>query len=195
MRLKPHTDHCLVLDFAGNVERHGPITGVQPPRMKGDGNGEAPVKVCPGCDELVHLSVMTCPECGHQWEEKPKEYHLSQSDIMGIEPEEMSVTRWVWSPHTSRKTGKEMVKVRYYGNLSDPIVTEYHCVLHDGYPGQKARLEITKIMNLADLSPSDAPREEMDRLATFMQAGRPPASIQYFMRGKFYEVTNREWNQ
>jgi DNA repair protein RadD len=26
MRVKSHTDHCLVLDFAGVVEAHGPIT-------------------------------------------------------------------------------------------------------------------------------------------------------------------------
>src|SRR5690606_25397124 len=37
MRLKPHTDHCLVLDFAGNVERHGPIVNVEPPKPAGKG--------------------------------------------------------------------------------------------------------------------------------------------------------------
>ena len=32
MRVKSHTDHCLVLDFAGVVATHGPITAVQPPK-------------------------------------------------------------------------------------------------------------------------------------------------------------------
>ena len=61
MRIKSHTDHCLVLDFAGNVRTHGPITAVTPPGKKGSGNGEAPVKVCENCQEFVHLSVMILP--------------------------------------------------------------------------------------------------------------------------------------
>jgi superfamily II DNA or RNA helicase len=43
MRVKSHTDHCLVLDFAGVVETHGPITAVQPPeegrRWRSPGQG------------------------------------------------------------------------------------------------------------------------------------------------------------
>lgn len=193
MRIKSHTDHCLVLDFAGNVERHGPITGVQPPKMRGDGNGEAPVKVCPDCDELVHLSVMVCPECGHEWEEKEKSYNLSQADIMGFEPDTMMITKWVWTKHVSKKTGIEMVKVRYYGNLSDPIVTEYHCVLHEGFAGQKARLNISKIVSQSGMDLNDMPRSEMSELADFMNKGRPPSFIEFFRRGKFYEITGRSW--
>src|SRR5690606_8310591 len=102
MRLKEHTDHCLVLDFAGNVETHGPITGVVPPSAPGEGTGEAPAKVCPECDELVHTSVMDCPECGYHWETKPKEMKLSNADIMGIQATEMLVTDWMWSRHVSR---------------------------------------------------------------------------------------------
>lgn len=194
MRLKSHTDHCLVLDFAGNVERHGPITGVKPPRMKGDGTGEAPAKVCPECDELVHLSVMSCPECGHQWEQKEKEWSLSHADVMGLEPQEMQVTGWRWAKHTSRKTGKEMVKVRYYGGLADPIVTEYHCVLHDGFAGQKARVKISQIMQQAGLMPASSPADDMTALAKFMDAGSPPTAIKYFVRGKFHEITDRSWS-
>ena len=39
-------DDCLVLDFAGNVRRFGPVDD---PRIatKGGGNGEAPTKTCP----------------------------------------------------------------------------------------------------------------------------------------------------
>lgn len=63
LRPKSHTDHCLVLDFAGVVSTHGPITAVQPPKRTGSGEkeGEAPVKVCENCDELVHLSAKVCP--------------------------------------------------------------------------------------------------------------------------------------
>lgn len=63
--------NCLVLDFAGNVERHGPIDQIRVKKKRG-GGGEgvsvAPVKECPSCHELVHTSVMLCPGCGHEWQ-------------------------------------------------------------------------------------------------------------------------------
>jgi len=62
--------NCLVLDFAGNVERHGPIDQIKVKRKggKGESVSVAPVKECPNCHELVHTSVMICPQCGNIWE-------------------------------------------------------------------------------------------------------------------------------
>jgi DNA repair protein RadD len=62
--------NCLVLDFAGNVERHGPIDQIKVKKKRGKGEGVsvAPVKECPGCHELLHTSVMICPQCGHEWQ-------------------------------------------------------------------------------------------------------------------------------
>ena len=57
---------CLVLDFAGNVRRFGPVDD---PRIttKGGGNGEAPTKTCPECDEIVALAATECPGCGYEF--------------------------------------------------------------------------------------------------------------------------------
>lgn len=65
-------ENTLVLDFAGNVERHGPIDQIRVKKKggKGEGVSVAPVKECPSCHELLHTSVMLCPQCGHQWESK-----------------------------------------------------------------------------------------------------------------------------
>jgi DNA repair protein RadD len=59
--------NCLVLDFGGNVARHGPVdtvtgeecTGV---RARGDGT-----KVCPGCKSIIETGTPTCPDCGYAW--------------------------------------------------------------------------------------------------------------------------------
>lgn len=200
MRLKEHTDHCLVLDFAGNVETHGPITGVVPPTAPGEGTGEAPAKVCPNCDELVHTSIMDCPECGYHWEAKPKEMKLSHADIMGIEAMEMAVTDWSWSRHTSKRSGKEMVKVRYYGGLADGVITEYHTVGHGGFVGGRALATVANMATKAGLinSPrllSDAVQmNDMDELAKFLNNGRPPSLIKYHKRGRYHEIEDREWS-
>ena len=192
MRLKEHTDHCLVLDFAGNVETHGPITGVQPPKMGGEGGGEAPVKTCPECDELVYASIMKCPECGHIFPKVEKEMRLSNADIMGIEPLEMAVTDWRWRKHISTRSGKEMVKVTYYGQLSDAPVTEYHPITHDGIVGTRALASVARIADKSGLMQSDAP-QALDALAKWLNTGRPPSLIRYQKRGKFYDVDDRAW--
>ncbi|MCA8881095.1 MAG: DEAD/DEAH box helicase, partial [Rhodobacteraceae bacterium] len=64
-RLAPGKENCLVLDFAGNVRRHGPIDLVRPKRPGDGGEGEAPTKVCPDCDSIVALSATECPDCGY----------------------------------------------------------------------------------------------------------------------------------
>jgi DNA repair protein RadD len=192
MRLKSHTDHCLVLDFAGNVETHGPITGVNPPRMAGEGGGEAPAKTCPDCDEMVHTSVMKCPECGYQWEHKPKPLNLSNADIMGLEPNAMAVTDWRWRKHVSTRSGKEMVMVKYYGGLSDPVVTEYHPITHEGMTGSRALATLARITDKAGLSQSDAP-QDLNHLAAWLNKGAPPSTIYYMKKGKFYDVKDRIW--
>ena len=60
-RLAPGKENCLVLDFAGNVARHGPIDLVKPKdKTNGRGDGEAPTKVCPACQTINPLAARVC---------------------------------------------------------------------------------------------------------------------------------------
>lgn len=59
-------DHCLVLDFAGNIRRHGPVDAVKPP--DGSGDGPPPLKICPQCREVVANAARICPECQYEFE-------------------------------------------------------------------------------------------------------------------------------
>jgi DNA repair protein RadD len=198
MRVKSHTDHCLVLDFAGVVATHGPITAVQPPKKAGDGNGEAPVKVCDNCGELCAIAVSICPACGHQFPEpERKKLELRDDDIMGLEGKDFVVTSWNWRRHVSRASGKEMLSCTYYGSLSDKPITEYLPVLHDGYAGQKAMRQLLTIANssgahLAEAAHMEA-SEGLEYIAEQMNKSKPPTSIEYRMDGKFYRVLKRNW--
>ena len=62
--IKPN---CRYMNFAGNIERHGPIDMIEP-KKPGKGDGEAPIKMCPQCDEILHASLHVCWNCGHQFE-------------------------------------------------------------------------------------------------------------------------------
>ena len=67
-RLAEGKEDCLVLDFAGNTARHGPLDALTiKSKDEGDGDGEAPVKICPDCAEILHAAVKICPRCGHEF--------------------------------------------------------------------------------------------------------------------------------
>lgn len=192
MRVADGKQDCLVLDFAGVVQTHGPITAVQPPKRKGSGTGEAPMKVCDNCDELVHVSVMVCPACGQEFPApEPKTYTLHDDDIMGLDGDALAVTSWAWRAHTSRASGKEMLAVTYYGALSDTPVTEYLTVLHDGYAGDKALRLLATIAGKAGVQLE--PGAGLDDTANALNVGQCPSELEYRRDGKFYRVLKRTW--
>lgn len=75
-RLAPGKKDCLVLDFGGNFERHGPLDNIQE-RVEDDssdgdddGDGEPPLKKCPSCLSYVMIAAKECPDCGYVWPEE-----------------------------------------------------------------------------------------------------------------------------
>jgi DNA repair protein RadD len=134
--------NCLVLDFAGNVRRHGPVDAVEP-RKPGKGDGEAPVKECPECHSLVHLSVMVCPECGHGFErsEEPKhEARAAALPIMtteGLKPVWQKVVRRKFLSHPP-KTGKPPTVRAEFETAGWVIHKSWLCPQHQGFAKSKA---------------------------------------------------------
>jgi DNA repair protein RadD len=62
--------NCLVLDFAKNIERHGPINQIAS-QVKKDSAGKQDnrlLRAVPLAKSYVPKASMTCPDCG---------YHLS----------------------------------------------------------------------------------------------------------------------
>jgi len=193
LRIADGKTDCLVLDFAGVVEQHGPITAVRPPPKKGDKIGEAPVKVCDNCQEICHLSVRVCPSCGQPFPEPVRPaLKLHNLDIMGMEGIDMDVSGWTWRKHLSRASGREMLLVSYYGGLSDPPVTEYLAVSHDGYAGEKSRRLLAEVAHKAGVS-LDYSTADLHEMAQQLTEGQPPARIEFKREGKFYTIMNREW--
>jgi DNA repair protein RadD len=193
LRIAEGKTDCLVLDFAGVVEQHGPITAVRPPPKKGDKVGEAPVKVCDNCQEICALSVRVCPACGAEFPEPAKvALKLSNLDIMGLEGVDMEVTAWTWRKHISRASGKEMLSLTFYGGLSDPPVTEYLAVTHDGYAGEKSRRLLADIAYKAGVV-LDYGTADLHEMAQTLTEGQPPSAIEYKKSGKFFTVLQRTW--
>jgi DNA repair protein RadD len=88
-RIAEGKTECLVLDFAGNVRRHGPVDAISV-SGKSPGGKEAGVKpetvrakVCPVCESYVALATFTCAHCGHEWE-KPEPKHVAKADTAPV---------------------------------------------------------------------------------------------------------------
>jgi DNA repair protein RadD len=146
MRPSPETGKtdCLVLDFGGNIEMHGPIDQVHlnVHKRKSGNKKKAPVKTCPNCQALVASATKACPDCAYEfpiddepnhsdtaaekallsWEKKP--------DIRTLEISSVS-----YASHLG-KSGKPSLRVTYECGLQSVI--EYICIGHGGYAGHKA---------------------------------------------------------
>lgn len=203
MRLKsgPYKD-CLVLDFAGNIARHGPITSVEPPR-KGKEREKPAVKKCPECSEAVGLNVRECPCCGYifpRQERKEQDPILnSTEDIMGGATR-MAVRAWKWQVVKSRKNGTPMIRVDFYGtSLLSPTVPLYLCLLHGGYAAQKAAFTLRKLTgwglsNFLNEGEENVDEETLKRVTSVMNdLNAPPAWIEYRQKGKYKEITQWGW--
>ena len=203
MRVKsgPYKD-CLVLDFAGNIARHGPITSVEPPRK--EKKREKPlVKKCPQCSEAVGLNVRECPCCGYifqKQERKEQDPVLNrEEDIMGGTTR-MSVRCWKWLVVNSRSNGTPMIRVDFYGpDLLSPVVPLYLCLLHGGYAAQKAAFTLRKLtgLSLSDFlgeGEENVDEDTLKHVASVMNdLSTSPAWIEYRRRGKYYEITEWGW--
>ena len=85
-RLAEGKKNCLLLDFGGNLARHGALDseeyGKEALKKKnGDVlNGECPMKNCPMCQNSIPAQCKTCPECRFRFPESDDPNHESQAE-------------------------------------------------------------------------------------------------------------------
>lgn len=139
-RVHPKKRNCLVLDFAGNIERLGPINNVivKEKGEKGAGNGEPIMKKCPECGLLAHPSEKICIQCSHEFMFKEKIIGTASSAAAQV----TELTRWlevksiVYSIH--QKPGSpSSLRVQYKTGFTS--FSEWICFDHKGFAGHKAK--------------------------------------------------------
>ncbi|MEG3640705.1 DEAD/DEAH box helicase [Magnetococcus sp. PR-3] len=138
-RLFPSKENCLVLDFAGNVARHGPIDQIKATAKRDkDEDSEAPIKTCPECQTINAAAVRHCIECDYEF--PPSEIKINATattkEILSKgKPEWVAVYDIVYKRH--QKEGKPpSLRVEYLCGLQ--WHKEWVCFEHSGYARQKA---------------------------------------------------------
>ena len=136
-RLATGKENCLVLDFAGNVRRHGPIDLVRPRRPGEASGGVAPTKVCPKCESIIALSAAECPDCGYVFPAREVKIAPTAATLPVLSPK----VQWLpvhgvsYSRH-DKLGGLPSLKVTYSCGLKS--YSEWVCIEHQGYARQKA---------------------------------------------------------
>jgi DNA repair protein RadD len=151
---------CKVLDFGGNIARHGSIDDPNYGRATpGSGSGGSGVekngrgKECLNCGIDVPAGDKECPECGFRFPDEPKDRHDETSDststLTGMpDPEQWEVVGCTWGIHTKKANGSRTLRVDYNvqpmdsdgGNLTQKVVSEWVCFEHTGFARTKAGL-------------------------------------------------------
>lgn len=138
-------EDCLVLDFGGNVKRHGPVDMVQPVIRSGTGSGAPPTKTCPDCKSEILAGYSACPDCGYEFQQMREPSHepnaandavLSETTI-----ESYDVIDAMYYVHNKRRAepgDKPTLRCEYAVSLNG-IHKEWVCIEHRGFAGNKAR--------------------------------------------------------
>jgi DNA repair protein RadD len=141
LRLHPEKADCLVLDFAGAIQAHGPLDLM--------GHGEVQTAVCLKCSEVFSRGIGQCPACGEPLpklvrEEAEREAaerrlhgtrHIDADIISSNVPETFAVTDIHVRRH--RKQGApDSLRVTYQIGLVQ--AHEWICLDHGGYAQHKA---------------------------------------------------------
>lgn len=139
-RLHPDKHDCLVLDFGGNIIRHGPVDSIQVTERSGNG-GDAPAKECPECQAVIHAAYAVCPDCGFEFPPPKRNKHETRASSEGIlsgevTDEEFDVQDVSYSVHIKRDAAPDTPKtmrVDYRLGLNH-WQSEWVCIEHSGYP-------------------------------------------------------------
>jgi len=191
LRIAPGKSDCLVLDFARNTERHGPIDTITAHSAGQERKpGEALTKECPICMSILALAAQQCPTCGHLFPRDLMPKHEATADA-NTNILSQGKAQWV-----------EVDRVAYYKHNkpgSPPSLrVEYACgfTTHREWLGfqhqgmMRSKAEYWWLRNAAKPIPKTTD-EALQRIKEI----KPAALIQVQPDGKYFRVVARRFER
>jgi DNA repair protein RadD len=144
LRLHSGKRDCLVLDFGGNLLRHGPIDALRI-KDKAPGAGEAPAKECPDCHAVIAAGYSVCPHCGHAFPPPERTKHdptasMARALSGQVTAERFEVRDIAYRVHRKRGGDEHApcsLRVDYKVGFHE-WKSEWVCFEHEGYARRKA---------------------------------------------------------
>ena len=185
---------CLLLDFAGNTRRLGPINDPKIPRKKGKGTGDVPVKICPKCGVYQHARATICDSCGYTFEFASK-LIATPSAQEPIRSDEQVIEYFNVQYVTYRKHEKAdkppSLKVSYFclpisgGNVTR-MFSEWVLLQHTGFASKRAQNWWTQRYNGEVPATVDEALPLTSKLVT-------PKRIRVLLSSQFPEILGAEF--
>jgi len=186
-RIAEGKEDCLILDFARNLDRHGPVDQIGAPRTGTGEGGEAPTKKCPECGTTMYAGATECPTCGLSMPRDPEKKLVGKASnakaLTDDRPERREVHTVSISLH--EKTGKPpSIRVTYHCGIQS--VSQWICPLHGDY----ARYKAEKWWNRMVDAPMPEDLHEAIHIAKWKI--RTPVAIWTRLNGRFEEIVRIE---
>ena len=166
--------NCLVLDFAGNTRRLGPINDPIIPRKKGKGTGEVPIKICYGCGCYNHASARVCINCGAEFTIRVKFKDIAGTEELisaGPQVEYFDVNYVIYNRH-QKGENPATIRASYFCGMQK--FDEWVCLDHKGFARKKALDWLRQRMALA---PEYEDTATTDNVLKAVSQLRPPKRI------------------
>lgn len=185
MRTFENKKDCLLLDYGGNVVRHGFIDNVNIRGAKGLREpGDMPAKPCPMCSSICHLSAMSCIDCGFLFPvPEVKHDEIAYDGAILVGQKEPLITKKVidtWHRRHKKEGKPDCVKVGYKINFLDSV-TEYICLDHEGWARQNA-LRWCERMGIKANSTEELLRAKLPKIE----------EVSYRKNGRLFDVEKRK---
>jgi DNA repair protein RadD len=164
----PGKTETLVLDFAGNTRRLGPINDPVIPKKRSGKGGLAPVRICEMCGSYCHARATECESCGHVFPQTVNiaatadSAELIRSDL----PEVLNLPVHSVNYNRYEKNGRAMLRCDYFSGLMR--YQKYVTLEHGGFAAKKARDWWRKATGDHDNVPATTD-EALQRLALLQQ--------------------------
>lgn len=109
VRLSEGKEHAILIDFGGNVKRHGFPSDERQWQLAGKPKkpGVCPIKECPECYLLLHTSAPCCTDCGYVFPKKKEEVKEAEFEV--LIPSHLAITPALMDVATLLEASK------YYG--------------------------------------------------------------------------------
>ena len=184
----------LVLDFARNTPRLGPINDPRIPRKPGKGGGDAPVRICEQCGVYNHASARQCCCCGVEFKFDIKIFKSAGNDDLmrssQSEIKRLPVAKVIYNLHEKKNEAGELlsppsIRVSYFAGVKR--YDEWVCLEHPGLPGKRAR-DWWKQRHA-----SDPPPTTFQALQHVSELRQPKFIRVQISKGVYPEILGAEW--
>ncbi|MEL6311185.1 MAG: helicase-related protein, partial [Pseudomonadota bacterium] len=201
MRTAAGKENCLVLDFAGNVPRFGPVDALKIPGVKRsfvreEGElepGEEPTKECPHCHSIIGVREKVCPDCGFEFPDslEARHEHTAGTDaVMALVAEKEPIWQPVADIAFARQHGRDgrpdSLRVKYL--VGDKVVSDFMCFEHGGQARARA---VNWFARHVGGTPPDNITEALEQCERWPR----PVDVELERDGKYYRIKSMRFSR